>query len=146
MKEKEGGFCDIHYKTGIFSSDVDRDIPIEFIKWINPPETPIKEGIVRVFPFTIGKPTYFRLWDTYKELIVMYETNFQLLEAHLDNLKEFMQTKVDRHRMLEELDSITKVVARLYENLKVKKPEVATFALEKPEAPPAKKEGEKAKT
>ena len=143
ITRKEGGFADIRFKTGLLSSEIDRDIPTEFIKYIEPPETPIREGIVRVYPFTIGKPTYFRIWDAYKDLVVMYEANFKLLEAHLDNLRDLMKTKIDRRRMLEELDSLTKVVGRLYENLKVKKPEIVTYAIEKPEAP--KKEEKKKK-
>jgi len=60
--KKEGGYCDIRYKTGLMSTEIDRDIPREFIKYIEPPETPIREGILRVYPYTIGKQTYFKIW------------------------------------------------------------------------------------
>lgn len=126
---KEGGYCDIRYKTGLFSTEIDRDIPREFIKYIEPPETPIREGILRVYPYTIGKQTYSRIWDTYKDLIKLYEDNFKMLDSYLENLKDMMETKIDRRRMLEEVDSLTKTLSRLWENLKARKPEIVQYSI-----------------
>lgn len=130
ISRKEGGFADIRYKVSVMKTEVDRDVPVEFIKPIEPPNTPITEGIVRVYPYTIGKPTFYKIWDTYKDLILLYENNYNLMASHLDNIKELLKTKIDRRAMLEELDSITKILGRLNDNIKVKKSEVVSFSLE----------------
>jgi len=145
MIKKEGGFVDIRYKTGVFSAEIDRDIPQEFIKTIEPPETPIGEGIVRVYPHTIGKPTYYRIWDFYKELISFYEQNFNLMLTHLENLKLMMKTKIDKKILLENLDELTTLFGKLLDNLKARKAEIVTYALEPTagEKPAEKPEGGK---
>jgi len=132
ITKKEGGFVDIRYKTGIFSSEIDRDIPTDFIKPIDPPETPIKEGILRVYPYTIGKPTYYRIWDLYKDLISLYEANFTLMNAHLKNVKDMLATKIDKRLLVSQLDNLTTVLGKLMDNLKAKKAEVTTYAIESP--------------
>jgi len=83
--------------------------------------------------------------DTYKDLVKHYEDNLNMMESHLENIKEMLQTKIDRKAMLEEMDDITKALSRLWENLKAKKPEIIQYSIESPQSKTETKSEEKSK-
>ncbi|MFA6036190.1 MAG: hypothetical protein WC759_04500 [Candidatus Micrarchaeia archaeon] len=91
LVDKGNGYCDIFYSEGMMKTGVYRDVPRYFVQEKYAGQTKHPEGIVMIYPYSMGSTGHLFL-DAYRQLAHQSYKKWQDAESMLLELSDAAQT------------------------------------------------------